>query len=402
MSVEILGEVLQQESFQLQSLAVKYMKSLAWNKYFTGSKATAQYPSLKASLEPQDSREASETSAVLSKNQTTDSKSHSLADCFVLFLRKIFAVLGRETETCTSISTIINLFLSNPKVSVHGESVIGLYELSFRSSISRAAAAVPIEGQQQEASSSFSSVESYIFTLLSKCERQRKSEDRKAKPRPRFSSTDSSDIKLFHSFGVVAPQESNWLASSVQGEDTFESNRSSVEQEPMFLTAQEGYSMFARHYLINLVDQTEIYFEKLRQANTSSTISDALQQSIHQEQDISILAVPQPGDKPAHLYGRSFTLPILNERREAAGKFGWCYMCRKKANFYCKDHRRPVCSRGCKDSLTGLLGRFGSDRQHRQAAQRRPAAGREFSQVQTRRGPADRVHRGISRLSHRE
>lgn len=352
MSVEILGAVLQQESFQLQSLAVRYMKALAWNKFFTGTQQTGQYDMLKASLEPQDSK----ADLVLHPNpQVTAADSHSLADCFVLFLRKVFAVLGRETETCASISMIINLFLSNPKVSVHGDSVIGLYDLSFRSSISQTSVSPP-EGQQHEPSCSFSSVESYIFALLSKCERQRKAEDKRARPRPRYSSADSSDIKLFHSFVVVGPHENNWLASSAQGEDTFESNRSSVEQEPMFLSAHEGYSVFARHYLLNLVDQTEIYLEKLRLVTEQQTEVDALYKGGLGEQEVSIFTVPQSGDKPAPLYSRFFSLVAVNERREAAGKFGWCFMCRKKADFYCKDHRRPVCGKGCKDSLTGLLG----------------------------------------------
>ena len=384
MSVEILGEVLQQESFQLQTLAVKYIKALAWNKYFTGSKQTAQYQSLKASLDPGDSqtRTGPPGAGQPKEHGLAEAESRSLADCFVLFLRKIFAVFGREAEACVSISTIINLFLSNPKVSLHGESVIGMYELSFKSSICQAGV-LQVDGQQQEPSCSFSSVESYIFTLLSRCERQRRAEDRKGKPRPRYSSADSSDIKLFHSFVVVPPQESNWLASSVQGEDTFESNRSSVDQEPVFLSAQETYTMFARHYLVNLVDQAEIYLEKLRISACETPNPTAQLQGEPEDRDLSVFSVPQCGEKPAPLYARAFNLTVLNERREAAGKFGWCYMCRKKADFYCKDNRKPVCSRNCKDSLMGLLGSLPSPRQHREAAERGQGSRRELSQVQT-------------------
>ncbi|CAD8200740.1 unnamed protein product [Paramecium pentaurelia] len=39
---------------------------------------------------------------------------------------------------------------------------------------------------------------------------------------------------------------------------------------------------------------------------------------------------------------------IQNERNQPAGYFGYCIMCRKSANLYCKDHRVPICSFICK------------------------------------------------------
>ncbi len=30
------------------------------------------------------------------------------------------------------------------------------------------------------------------------------------------------------------------------------------------------------------------------------------------------------------------------------GKNGWCFMCHKPANFYCKDTKVPVCGSECK------------------------------------------------------
>ncbi|CAD8196568.1 unnamed protein product [Paramecium octaurelia] len=38
----------------------------------------------------------------------------------------------------------------------------------------------------------------------------------------------------------------------------------------------------------------------------------------------------------------------LNEIQQPAGYFGYCLMCRKSANLYCKDHRVPICSFFCK------------------------------------------------------
>lgn len=38
----------------------------------------------------------------------------------------------------------------------------------------------------------------------------------------------------------------------------------------------------------------------------------------------------------------------LNENGESPGRFGWCYICRKGAIFYCKEERIPICSYECK------------------------------------------------------
>ena len=39
---------------------------------------------------------------------------------------------------------------------------------------------------------------------------------------------------------------------------------------------------------------------------------------------------------------------LENESGEQAGVFGWCYLCRKTADYFCKEKRIPVCSYECK------------------------------------------------------
>ena len=46
---------------------------------------------------------------------------------------------------------------------------------------------------------------------------------------------------------------------------------------------------------------------------------------------------------------------VANERGDVNGKFGWCFMCRSKADLYCKDTRHPVCSFECKQKLLTLV-----------------------------------------------
>lgn len=42
---------------------------------------------------------------------------------------------------------------------------------------------------------------------------------------------------------------------------------------------------------------------------------------------------------------------IRNENEEESGSFGWCCICRKGAEFYCKSTRAPVCSLKCRNRL---------------------------------------------------
>jgi len=46
---------------------------------------------------------------------------------------------------------------------------------------------------------------------------------------------------------------------------------------------------------------------------------------------------------------------IPNELGIASGKFGWCIVCRNKANLYCRDTRHPVCSFECKQKHMNLI-----------------------------------------------
>ena len=41
-------------------------------------------------------------------------------------------------------------------------------------------------------------------------------------------------------------------------------------------------------------------------------------------------------------------LELENEKQHISGRFGWCIVCRKTANYYCKEKRQPICSYMCK------------------------------------------------------
>ena len=51
-------------------------------------------------------------------------------------------------------------------------------------------------------------------------------------------------------------------------------------------------------------------------------------------------------------YFFSFHNPkILNEKNIENGKFGWCFICRNKADYYDRESRKPICSNKCKELI---------------------------------------------------
>lgn len=59
---------------------------------------------------------------------------------------------------------------------------------------------------------------------------------------------------------------------------------------------------------------------------------------------------------------------LENEIQSPVGRFGWCYVCRKQAHFYCKEERIPICSYECKlknmDNIEQLKKLLHNDKQN--------------------------------------
>jgi len=53
----------------------------------------------------------------------------------------------------------------------------------------------------------------------------------------------------------------------------------------------------------------------------------------------------------ANIYRKLSNPLIENERGYVSGNFGWCYICRQRADLYCKETRLPICSLECKKKL---------------------------------------------------
>lgn len=73
---------------------------------------------------------------------------------------------------------------------------------------------------------------------------------------------------------------------------------------------------------------------------------------------IPLKSVPIKLNPDDPYYQNIYNVRIENENGSQNGLFGWCVICRKEANFYCKDFRVPICSLNCKKihfEHTGLI-----------------------------------------------
>lgn len=95
---------------------------------------------------------------------------------------------------------------------------------------------------------------------------------------------------------------------------------------------------------------------KLIESEVSSILSFAVDQTVAicERQNSEVIPFLNEIDKKAFTT-TSIDLEALfkdqshtNEKGASSGVFGWCYICRGSANYYCKEKRIPICSYECK------------------------------------------------------
>ena len=101
------------------------------------------------------------------------------------------------------------------------------------------------------------------------------------------------------------------------------------------------------------MDQADLYLSKQTLLTKSSPSQDSTRFDID---SISMHSTPQPAEVNVSQYTKQFKLNLLNENGDSCGQFGWCFICRRRADFYCRDTRKPICSKKCKSDLLSLYG----------------------------------------------
>lgn len=262
----------------------------------------------------------------------------------------------KDSQVMSKLTIMINLLINNPKVSFHGNSILSLYKVAFLLSMPKESPPdSPLNDKPQ-----MQTVDNYINNLISKCEKT--SFTPKKKQRNRLGSEDAADKKLFHSFVVIPklpPSQSGSMMAFLY-EDSSDLMKSSIEQDPRIPMITEDYcvSMLQKSITL-LVDQADIYLEKCKKLRKTlpSKISD---EEFEKEValNIPLFSVPRLDEKNLSQYSKTFKVNLVNEKAASGGLFGWCYICRETADFYCKETRLPVCGKKCKENLLRFLSRL--------------------------------------------
>lgn len=105
-------------------------------------------------------------------------------------------------------------------------------------------------------------------------------------------------------------------------------------------------------HLTFMVDQTELYLARIDALKTIYSSSVEINLA---SQSVPLMVVPKVSEASANHYKKAIKVDVANEKGFKSGIFGWCFMCRMKADFYCKDTRVSICGLGCKQTALSFL-----------------------------------------------
>lgn len=294
--------------------------------------------------------------ALSPKSGRSSSNEHNLIDSFILCIESLIKRLYRDSQVMSKLPVMISMLINNPKVSFHGNSILSLYHVAFQLSMPRES---PPDSPNNE-KPQMQTVDNYINYLISKCDKWTSAPRRRT--RTRFGSAETTEHKLFQSLVVTPKVQPSQISQTMTFlyEDSSDMMKSSIEQDPR-MTSYDSDSCTAmiQKSLVLLVDQADLYIEKckkLRQSLPPSISSYEFEKEVNA--NIPMFSVPRLDEKNLLLYSKSFKVNIINEKAASAGLFGWCYMCRSTADFYCKESRLPVCGKKCKENLLQFLSKI--------------------------------------------
>lgn len=110
-----------------------------------------------------------------------------------------------------------------------------------------------------------------------------------------------------------------------------------------------------RFYVVSLIDDICL-FEAKKQA-VAQKIESSEQEMSEEEKRRNLQAeldkIPERSCPPLNQsldnrYKHKIPVKVTNEAGNPPGEFGWCVVCRKPADRYCRDLRVPVCNHDCK------------------------------------------------------
>jgi hypothetical protein len=132
-----------------------------------------------------------------------------------------------------------------------------------------------------------------------------------------------------------------------------------VHRQPEF--SKEACDKVCEDYLEKqmtfLVDQAEIYWKRVETLEAGRNLRKSVSAENEPRNQLPYSVIPPTTENRLELYSKVVKLDLTGERGQAAGTFGWCFLCRKPADFYCKDSRLPLCGHDCKLPLAQYIQR---------------------------------------------
>lgn len=111
----------------------------------------------------------------------------------------------------------------------------------------------------------------------------------------------------------------------------------------------EPQEQYISRMLQNMVDDVCLYYGKQEAILKNYETKEDKENLKYELENIPHRAVPLVLNPDDPKYRALIRVPgLVNEVKNPAGYFGWCFVCRGPADLYCKDTRIPICSIECK------------------------------------------------------
>ena len=270
-------------------------------------------------------------------------------DCLILALEKLFFSLCMRKEFMDRLAFMINLLLDNPRAIIHGEGLRQLFELAFKVFLKRASR---LEEDSSEFDQLFDPVHNFLRQIISNldrhCSQMMANVFRGKKSQGGKEVEDRSD----KSVSANCSSDNNSMGSLSK---TF--SEQNTESDTM-VSDEKSLRDYIQKTAVYLVDQAAIYHERAEAVKRGMKRQGESLELVIQK-CVPIHTVPPLEGADPKLYSKAVKVNLLNEINVPAGTFGWCFICRDTAEFYCKDRRLPVCSKSCKEKLGSTLGTLG-------------------------------------------
>lgn len=146
----------------------------------------------------------------------------------------------------------------------------------------------------------------------------------------------------------------NFVKQGKNPEENPNNNILPIDEEEQNREIDFILKIYMSNVVRNIVDNVCLFDEKAKTVTNKIQENQELDPAKKTEElskELSLIplrSVPLINETDDLKYKKIMTVSIDNEQNVVSGKFGWCFVCRKSANVYCKDSRVPVCTAECK------------------------------------------------------